>query len=301
MLILFPLIFTAQTALAAALTGPKMSLVARQSTVPSSSSCSSACSAANDLANGDDSDPSTMCTSQVVGDYVSCWDCLVASGAAEEEAAQESMDGYVSACNAAGFPVDGVTISADGGTDSSSGDTTGSSSTSDTGSSSGDTGSSTSDTGSSSSDTGGSTSSTGSSGGDTFTPPSGCESACTPFTNVVNAADTSDSALCTSQVVSDFASCYDCIVALGAVTQADAQSEMDEYVSTCNSEGFTVKGATISASSASSSGGTGSSSSSGGAGSSSGGSSKTSKGIRLCFAPATLLALLSVVVFYTSS
>ncbi|KAJ7743909.1 hypothetical protein DFH07DRAFT_963921 [Mycena maculata] len=79
-----------------------------------------------------------------------------------------------------------------------------------------------------------------------LTPTAGCVDACTPLENALSSATTLAS-LCTSAVINGYAECYDCLVAAGAVAQDAAQDTVDDYVSGCDDEGFTVNGATVSA------------------------------------------------------
>ncbi|KAJ7503821.1 hypothetical protein B0H11DRAFT_2273897 [Mycena galericulata] len=81
-----------------------------------------------------------------------------------------------------------------------------------------------------------------------LTPTAGCVSACTPLGHALEAADadTSLGALCTSAIVNDYASCYDCLVASDTVTQEDAQAAVDDYAQGCTEEGFSVSSATVS-------------------------------------------------------
>ncbi|KAJ7659461.1 hypothetical protein B0H17DRAFT_1212913 [Mycena rosella] len=100
---------------------------------------------------------------------------------------------------------------------------------------------------------------------------SSCSNACIALQDISNAS-TDDSVLCSSQGASDYAACLDCNVAMGALTQANAQDEMDAYASTCKSEGFAVNSQKIS----------------------------KSAGTRLRTAPAALLTLFSVAVVLNS-
>ncbi|KAJ7473523.1 hypothetical protein FB451DRAFT_1249473 [Mycena latifolia] len=61
-----------------------------------------------------DTSPATLCSSQVVSDYTSCYDCIVSDGAITQADAQEAVDGYVSDCSTLGFPVGDITISGGG-------------------------------------------------------------------------------------------------------------------------------------------------------------------------------------------
>ncbi|KAJ7200922.1 hypothetical protein B0H12DRAFT_1081096 [Mycena haematopus] len=83
-----------------------------------------------------------------------------------------------------------------------------------------------------------------------LTPTAACVNACTPLANAVDAGDASTiGSLCTNTVVNDYAECYDCLIAGGAVSQAIAQDTVNDYVDNCNTAGYPVSGATVSGSS----------------------------------------------------
>ncbi|KAF7319204.1 hypothetical protein HMN09_00257100 [Mycena chlorophos] len=77
-------------------------LAPRQS-IPSTTSCLSACTAINTDATNDAGNLSALCSTSVLNDYATCYDCLVGAGASTADEAQEVVDGYVQACVDAGY------------------------------------------------------------------------------------------------------------------------------------------------------------------------------------------------------
>nr|GAT57308.1 predicted protein [Mycena chlorophos] len=77
-------------------------LAPRQS-IPSTTSCLSACTAINTDATNDAGNLSALCSTSVLNDYATCYDCLVSAGASTADEAQEVVDGYVQACVDAGY------------------------------------------------------------------------------------------------------------------------------------------------------------------------------------------------------
>ncbi|KAJ7741171.1 OPT oligopeptide transporter protein-domain-containing protein [Mycena maculata] len=69
----------------------------------------------------------SICTSTVVNNYAACYGCEVQTGDLTQASAQETVDSFVSGCQAAGQAVSSVTISADGSTSGGSGGASGNS------------------------------------------------------------------------------------------------------------------------------------------------------------------------------
>ncbi|KAJ6562222.1 hypothetical protein B0H19DRAFT_1259800 [Mycena capillaripes] len=112
MLGLFVLILTAEVAVARTI--PIMNLVTRQTITPTDG-CVSACAPLGDATLDSDGTPASGCTSAIVKDYAECYDCMVAEGVVTQSIAQETVDGIVSDCTDAGFPVNGATVSGGSG------------------------------------------------------------------------------------------------------------------------------------------------------------------------------------------
>ncbi|KAF7332903.1 hypothetical protein MVEN_02395800 [Mycena venus] len=117
---LFPIL---SVAVAAHIGGSRGSRVARQATVLD---CDTPCAALGDsLSNGGNGGLAAICTDTVANNYAACYNCEVKVAALTQQAAQATVDSFISGCKAANHPVNGITISADaanvgsGGTGSS--------------------------------------------------------------------------------------------------------------------------------------------------------------------------------------
>ncbi|KAF7303934.1 hypothetical protein MIND_00624000 [Mycena indigotica] len=91
--------------------------------------------------------------------------------------------------------------------------------------------------------------------------PSSCVAPCNDLSTAVQSANGAVASLCSQNIVSKYASCYNCEVKVGSLTQAQAQEIVDTFVKGCTSGGHTLKSVTISG--GSSSGGSGASGSTG--------------------------------------
>ncbi|KAJ7914058.1 hypothetical protein B0H13DRAFT_2325648 [Mycena leptocephala] len=108
MLALIPVVLAVQTVFAA--TSPMVSLLTRQALTPSSD-CVSACTPLEDATIAADGSIAKLCTSEIINDYVKCYDCMISAAAITSTVAQEAVDGIVSGCDAVGFPVSGASVS----------------------------------------------------------------------------------------------------------------------------------------------------------------------------------------------
>ncbi|KAJ6576068.1 hypothetical protein DFH09DRAFT_1150314, partial [Mycena vulgaris] len=73
-----------------------------------------------------------------------------------------------------------------------------------------------------------------------------CVAPCLALTDSISAQRSGDlGAICTNTVVTNYASCYDCEVRLGGMTQTEAQA-VDAYIAGCKAGGHPINSVTIS-------------------------------------------------------
>jgi len=83
--------------------------------------CSTPCTALTDSISASGTGVGAICNNNVLNNYVGCYDCEVKIGGMTQQAAQQTVDSYVSGCKAGGHPVNDATISADGSASGASG------------------------------------------------------------------------------------------------------------------------------------------------------------------------------------
>ncbi|KAJ7746147.1 hypothetical protein DFH07DRAFT_832905 [Mycena maculata] len=110
-----------------AASAPGRTIISRQTTTSLSppSACTSACGPLESALDGTNTTLAALCTSALVNDYVKCFNCIIAAGDITQAAAQGQLDGYVSECSDAGYPVAGATVSADSSSSNSGSSTSG--------------------------------------------------------------------------------------------------------------------------------------------------------------------------------
>ncbi|KAJ6612259.1 hypothetical protein B0H10DRAFT_304585 [Mycena sp. CBHHK59/15] len=101
----------------AAQSGPRLNGVARQT---QDSGCEDECNALTSAVSGQ-TGAAAICTQDVVNDYGSCYSCLVKDGSMTQQAAQQTVDGFVLGCKTGGHALTDITISADGSSSAGSG------------------------------------------------------------------------------------------------------------------------------------------------------------------------------------
>ncbi|KAJ7142238.1 hypothetical protein C8R44DRAFT_974085 [Mycena epipterygia] len=103
-----PLILVALNVFAETARG--VSLRPRQG-ITTNAACATACTPFNNAVAVDGSNIAALCTAAVVNFGAACADCLVSSGGTTKAVAQETVDGYISECASAGFPLSDPKIS----------------------------------------------------------------------------------------------------------------------------------------------------------------------------------------------
>ncbi|KAJ7469055.1 hypothetical protein FB451DRAFT_1368696 [Mycena latifolia] len=72
-----------------------------------------------------------------------------------------------------------------------------------------------------------------------------CTTICTNLSSAIAASGGGLAALCTSTIAAGYASCYGCEAQFGGMTVPEAQETVDAYVQTCDANGHSVAGITI--------------------------------------------------------